>query len=47
MNQNSNSYLAEAPVGKLMMKFGVPCIVRLYPEDGSRNECAGQACGNS
>lgn len=29
MNQNSNSYLAEAPVGKLMMKFGVPCIMSL------------------
>lgn len=29
MNQNSNQYLAEAPVGKLMMKFSIPCIMSL------------------
>ncbi|MDD2972726.1 MAG: MATE family efflux transporter, partial [Lachnospiraceae bacterium] len=29
MNQNSNSYLAEEPIGKLMMKFSVPCIMSL------------------
>ncbi|NCB92090.1 MAG: MATE family efflux transporter [Clostridia bacterium] len=29
MNQNSNQYLAEAPIGKLMMKFSIPCIMSL------------------
>lgn len=29
MNQNSNHYLAEAPIGKLMMKFSIPCIMSL------------------
>lgn len=29
MNNNSNQYLAEAPIGKLMMKFSVPCILSL------------------
>ncbi|MDD2978858.1 MAG: MATE family efflux transporter [Hespellia sp.] len=29
MNQNSNLYLAEAPIGKLMMKFSIPCIMSL------------------
>ncbi|MDD3367677.1 MAG: MATE family efflux transporter [Lachnospiraceae bacterium] len=29
MNQNSNQYLAEVPIGKLMMKFSIPCIMSL------------------
>ena len=29
MNSNSNQYLEEAPIGKLMMKFAVPCILSL------------------
>lgn len=29
MNQNSNQYLTEAPIGKLMMKFSIPCILSL------------------
>lgn len=29
MKQNSNQYLAEAPIGKLMMKFSIPCIMSL------------------
>ncbi|MDL2301699.1 MATE family efflux transporter [Lachnospiraceae bacterium OttesenSCG-928-D06] len=29
MNQNSNQYLAEAPIGKLMIKFSIPCIMSL------------------
>lgn len=29
MEQNSNQYLAEAPIGKLMMKFSIPCIMSL------------------
>lgn len=29
MNTNTNQYLAEAPIGKLMMKFSVPCILSL------------------
>lgn len=29
MNQNSNQYLVEAPIGKLMMKFSIPCIMSL------------------
>ncbi|RGY98240.1 MATE family efflux transporter [Clostridium sp. AM58-1XD] len=29
MKQNSNQYLVEAPIGKLMMKFSIPCIMSL------------------
>lgn len=29
MSGNANQYLAEAPVGKLMMKFSIPCILSL------------------
>ena len=29
MNSNSNQYLEEAPIGRLMMKFAVPCILSL------------------
>lgn len=29
MNQNSNQYLAEASIGKLMIKFSIPCIMSL------------------
>lgn len=29
MNQNANQYLAEEPVGKLMLKFSIPCIMSL------------------
>lgn len=29
MNQNSNHYLAEEKIGKLMMKFSIPCIMSL------------------
>lgn len=29
MNTNTNQYLAEAPIGKLMLKFSVPCILSL------------------
>ena len=29
MNNNTNQYLAEEPIGKLMMKFAVPCILSL------------------
>lgn len=29
MNSNSNQYLAEASIGKLMMKFSIPCIISL------------------
>ena len=29
MNNNTNQYLAEAPIGKLMMKFAIPCILSL------------------
>lgn len=29
MNQDANQYLAKEPIGKLMMKFSVPCIMSL------------------
>ncbi|MDK2935411.1 MAG: hypothetical protein PWP62_419 [Eubacteriaceae bacterium] len=29
MNKEANHYLGEAPIGKLMMKFSIPCIVSL------------------
>lgn len=29
MNQNSNQYLAEESIGKLMCKFSIPCIMSL------------------
>lgn len=29
MNNNTNQYLVEGPIGKLMMKFAVPCILSL------------------
>lgn len=29
MNTNTNQYLAEAPIGRLMLKFSVPCILSL------------------
>lgn len=29
MNQNSNQYLAKEPIGKLMVKFSIPCIMSL------------------
>lgn len=29
MNQNTNQYLAREPIGKLMLKFSVPCIMSL------------------
>lgn len=29
MNQNVNRYLAEEPIGKLMLKFSIPCIMSL------------------
>lgn len=29
MNQNTNQYLAREPVGKLMLKFSIPCIMSL------------------
>ena len=29
MNENSNQYFTEAPIGKLMMKFSIPCIMSL------------------
>ncbi|BDF33292.1 multidrug transporter MatE [Lachnospiraceae bacterium] len=29
MNQNANEYLAREPVGRLMLKFSVPCILSL------------------
>ncbi len=29
MNERSNAYLAEAPIGQLMLKFSVPCILSL------------------
>lgn len=29
MNNNTNQYLAEVPIGKLMMKFSIPCILSL------------------
>ena len=34
MDQNTNHYLAEEKIGKLMLKFSVPCIMSLlviYP----------------
>lgn len=29
MNQNVNCYLAKEPIGKLMLKFSIPCIMSL------------------
>lgn len=29
MNTNTNQYLAEQPIGKLMLKFSIPCIMSL------------------
>ena len=29
MNNSTNQYLSEAPIGKLMMKFAIPCILSL------------------
>ena len=29
MNQNANNYLAEEKIGKLMLKFSIPCIMSL------------------
>ena len=29
MNQNANHYLAEEKIGKLMLKFSIPCIMSL------------------
>lgn len=29
MNQNANQYLAEEPIGKLMLTFSIPCIMSL------------------
>lgn len=29
MNQNANQYMAEEPIGKLMFKFSIPCIMSL------------------
>lgn len=29
MNQNSNAYLAEAPVGTLLLKFSIPCVLSM------------------
>ncbi len=29
MNQNTNNYLAEERIGKLLLKFSIPCIMSL------------------
>lgn len=29
MNQNANRYLAEEKIGKLLLKFSIPCIMSL------------------
>lgn len=29
MEEQTNQYLAQAPIGKLMMKFAVPCVLSL------------------
>lgn len=29
MKQNVNRYLAEEPIGRLMLKFSIPCIMSL------------------
>ena len=29
MNEQANRYLAEEPVGPLMLKFSIPCIMSL------------------
>ena len=29
MNQDSNHYMAEEPIGRLMLRFSIPCIMSL------------------
>ena len=29
MNQNTNQYMAEESIGKLMLRFSIPCIMSL------------------
>ena len=29
MNQNANQYMAEESIGKLMLRFSIPCIMSL------------------